>query len=168
MTFDPKVYHNRILLEGLAEYATQEVPGPGNNMRIIQYHGVTSLKATADSVPWCSSYCLWVAKRAGLKTAPANAWAESWLGWGAKANWPIPGAIVVFKNHVGFVVKATPTIIYTLVGNQSDAVNIKAYPIGTVLGYRVARAEDVATPAPAAVLAAVDETPGPSFEGEIA
>jgi uncharacterized protein (TIGR02594 family) len=167
--FSPSIIHSRMLLVGLGEYATSEVPGAGNNPRIVEYHQTTSLRASQDSVAWCSSFVCWVAKQVGLKTHPANAWAESWLNWGAKVKWPVPGSIVVFKNHVGLVVKATGSLVYTLGGNQSDAVNIKAYPIGSVLSYRVARAEDVIAPAqatPAVAVASTDETSDPSSEGE--
>ena len=156
MKFDPKPYHQSVLLIALNEFAQAEVPGAGNNARIIEYHQATSLRAKEDSVPWCSSFCCWVTKKAGLKTTPANAWAESWIGWGAKSA-AIPGAVVVLKNHVGFVVRETKSVVYCLGGNQSDAVNIKAYPISKVLAYRVARAEDV-TPVPTVRLAALRES----------
>jgi hypothetical protein len=39
-----------------AELGTTEVPGTQNNPRILEYHATTTLKATTDEVPWCSSF----------------------------------------------------------------------------------------------------------------
>jgi len=62
--------------------------------------------------------------------------ARSWLNWGRSTkNDPLPGDIVVFwrgsksgwQGHVGFWLGESKDHIYTLGGNQRDAVNVRAY-----------------------------------------
>lgn len=51
-----------------AEMGIYENSAPGkHNKRIIEYHAVTTLKATTDETPWCSSFVNWVVKQAGYK-----------------------------------------------------------------------------------------------------
>lgn len=124
-----------------AEMGVQEVPGSGNNPRVIQYHATTTLRANEDAVPWCSSFVNWCIEKAGYKGTRSAA-ARSWLSWGTAAQSFIPiGSVVVMKRrgggHVGFKVAEDPFYVYVLGGNQSDAVNIRAFAHTQVVAYRL-------------------------------
>jgi uncharacterized protein (TIGR02594 family) len=121
------------------EIGEKEVPGLNHNPRIIEYHSETTLRATTDEVPWCSSFVNWVMKRAGY-TPTRSAAARSWATWGVECK-PTAGCIVVLTRngggHVGFYVRETARYVFLLGGNQSNAVNIAAYPKTRVIGYRM-------------------------------
>jgi uncharacterized protein (TIGR02594 family) len=121
------------------EIGEKEVPGLNHNPRIIEYHRETTLSATTDEVPWCSSFVNWVMKRAGY-TPTRSAAARSWATYG-KETPPVQGCIVVLTRngggHVGFYVKSSANYVWVLGGNQSNAVNISAYPKSRVIAYRV-------------------------------
>ena len=123
------------------EIGQKEIIGAGNNPRVVEYHQSTTLKATSDDVPWCSSFVNWCVTQAGLRGTNSAA-ARSWLDWGQVVDLPIEGDIVIFKRgnppsgHVAFFVKSSGDLVYVLGGNQSDQVKISAYKRGDVLGYR--------------------------------
>jgi uncharacterized protein (TIGR02594 family) len=130
-----------------AELGVHENSLPGQqNKRIIEYHSTTTLKATEDEVPWCSSFVNWVMKQAHY-TGTGSAAAKSWLDWGASLQGtPRLGAITVIKRkganqdaatgsstgfHVAFYVSSTPTHIRLLGGNQSDSVKYSNFPLAS-------------------------------------
>jgi uncharacterized protein (TIGR02594 family) len=136
-----------------AEVGVHEDAIPGRqNQRIIEYHQATSLRATTDEVPWCSSFVNWVMKQAGYR-GTNSALAKSWLDWGLAIESPRAGAVVVIKKkgaasdvatgsstgfHVAFFVSVSPAYIRLLGGNQGDQVRysnfyLKGYDIK---GYR--------------------------------
>lgn len=124
-----------------SELGVKEVPGSGDNPRIVAYHQTTTLKATQDSVPWCSSFVNWCIEQAGYKGTKSAA-ARSWLGYGEGCGEFIPnGAIVVMKRkgggHVGFKVGEDQFHVHVLGGNQADEVNIRKYAHTQVLDYRL-------------------------------
>ncbi len=130
-----------------------EVRGDSHNDRIVDYHQATSLRATEDEVPWCSSFVNWCMKRADFPTTN-SARARSWLKWGMEVPFhPAPyGAVTILSRgggdqpgpdvidapgHVGFLVGTSgPREILILGGNQSDQVCIRPYSVDRVLGYR--------------------------------
>lgn len=111
-----------------------EVPGTGNNPRIVMYHNTTrAYSGTQDSVAWCSSfvnYCVETAGRTGTRSQRALDWA----GWGTdSSNDPREGDIVVFERvgqggHVGFLKADLGSHVRVLGGNQSDRVKLSDYP----------------------------------------
>jgi uncharacterized protein (TIGR02594 family) len=121
----------------VAEMGIQGDTAPGkNNDRIVEYHSTTSLKATDDETPWCSSFVNWVMKQAGYK-GTGSAAAKSWMNWGSALQNPKCGAIAVIKRksagytvatgstsgfHVAFFISSTPAQIYLLGGNQHNQV----------------------------------------------
>jgi len=125
------------------EIGVKEVPGAGNNPRIIEYAATTSLAAKQDSVAWCSSFVNWCMKQAGIK-GTGSAAARSWLNWGEPIATPRLGCIVVFKRgappsgHVGICdhEDISNGIIRVVNGNMSDAVTISRLSVNGVLGYR--------------------------------
>jgi uncharacterized protein (TIGR02594 family) len=136
-----------------AEEDIAEIALPGqHNLRIIEYHKTTSLKATDDETPWCSSFVNWVMIQAGYRGTNSAA-AKSWLQWGKALTSPQRGAITVIKKkgatsdastgstsgfHVGFYVASSATHISLLGGNQGNAVTVNPFSLAKweLKGYR--------------------------------
>ena len=97
----------------------------------------------SDDTAWCSAFANYIAKENCLDQSNALD-ARSWLQVGKEVESPQIGDIVVFwresidswKGHVAFFMNKDDRYIYVLGGNQSNEVNIKAYPLTRVLGYR--------------------------------
>jgi len=135
----------QILRTARAEIGTTEVPGPKNNNRVVKYHAYATIqnkRGQNDSVPWCSSFCCFVAETTMVKGKPIGSpnsmAARSWLNWGVSVKGdPMPGDVVVYwrgsrdgwQGHVGFWVGENKSSgkIYTLGGNQRDRVSVAAY-----------------------------------------
>ena len=128
------------------ELGVREVPGEGNNPRVLQYLS-TVLKTRLprflrDETAWCSAFVNWcMLKAAVLGTDKPNA--RSWLAWGRGLADPRYGAVCVLKRgvlpwqgHVGFVVAWDAQSVVLLGGNQSNRVCRMRYPRARVLGYR--------------------------------
>jgi uncharacterized protein (TIGR02594 family) len=136
-----------------AELGVHENAAVGrHNSRIIEFHRSTTLRATEDEVPWCSSFVNWVMTQAG-RTGTNSAAAKSWLNWGATLTTPQVGAITIIKKkaagadqatgsssgfHVGFFVSGSATQVRLLGGNQSDSVKYSSFSLSKydVKGYR--------------------------------
>lgn len=120
------------------ELGTKELIGIADNPRIVEYHSTTTLRATDDEVPWCSSFVNWCIKRAGY-TGTRSAAARSWTNWGTKIHKPVKGCIVVLTRtgggHVGFYEGEDTSNIMVLGGNQDDAVNVRRYRKDRLLCY---------------------------------
>lgn len=121
----------------IAEYA-----GFQANPRIIEYHAHTSLKATSDEVPWCSSFICAAFEESNIPSTRSAA-AKSWLNWGSSISKPKEGCVVVLKRgtnpnqgHVALYVGETDTTIRCLGGNQKNAICILDYKKEDVLDYR--------------------------------
>ncbi len=128
-----------------------EIPGERHNQKILDYHGVTTLKATSDEVFWCSSFICWCFEEAGIRST-RSARARSWLRWGASLSLRyIPlGAVCVFNRggphdasvieasgHVGFFISDEGAErILILGGNQGNAVSYRTYGRKDLLGVR--------------------------------
>jgi uncharacterized protein (TIGR02594 family) len=137
----------------VAELGVHENSLPGqHNARIVAYHQTTTLRATDDETPWCSSFVNWVMKQSG-RTGTGSAAAKSWLNWGVATTTPTLGTVVVIKKktpgltqatgsatgyHVAFFVSQSPTHIRLLGGNQSDQVRYSNFALASyeVQGYR--------------------------------
>lgn len=119
-----------------AELGEREVPGPGNNPRIVEYLKATTVgdKYEVDATPWCAAFVRWVLN------APGSAAAKSLLTHGSKLNAPKYGCVAVLTRdgggHVGFVMAWDEKNVTLLGGNQGDAVSIRDYPINRVIGWR--------------------------------
>jgi len=123
------------------ELNTKEVSGNSDNPKIVEYHSVTTLKATDDETPWCSSFVSWCLEKSGYKSTK-NAWARSYLNYGEKLTDPVEGCIVVFSRgsssgHVAFFVEDKGSSIKVLGGNQGNQVCFAEYPKSRLLGYRL-------------------------------
>lgn len=127
-----------------AELGIHEDALPGQHTpRILEYHKTTTLKASTDETPWCSSFVNWVMIRAGHKGTNSAA-ARSWLEWGTKLTSPREGAVTVLKRktagtdsatgsssgfHVAFYVSSSATHVRLLGGNQSDQVKYSNFAL---------------------------------------
>lgn len=128
----------------LLEYGEKEIPGPKDNKRITQYFtAVPKFRGRIkDRTPHCSAFVNWCFARAGI-VGTGSALARSFLDWGIPCG-PILGAAVIFwrgkKNtqwgHVGLVTRVLDGKVHTLGANQNNQVNISAYSLEKVLGYR--------------------------------
>lgn len=121
----------------------KELPGKEkNNPRIVWYHSFTTLRATDDETPWCSSFMNACAIMGGGFPGTRSAAAISWETYGTQV--PLEkaqeGDIVVFKRkdsrnpnarHVAFFkqryVEGGKLIIECLGGNQSNSVCVAKY-----------------------------------------
>lgn len=129
------------LKTALEEVGVAEVPGSGNNPRILEYHHQTRLNASQDDVPWCSSFANWVMRQNGVKgSGEANA--RSWLDWGVESK-PRLGAVVVLSRsqnpalgHVGFMLAQRGGIVHLVSGNVNDQVTVDGFGTVRILGYR--------------------------------
>jgi uncharacterized protein (TIGR02594 family) len=133
----------RFLAVARAEIGVTEIPGAEHNLRIVEYHATTTLKATTDEVPWCSSFANWVVTRAGGR-GTGSAASRSWLQWGRPIDRVVPGCIAVFSRgsnpqsgHVGFALEDDGNHIHLLGGNQGNAVSIVRYPKSRLLSLRI-------------------------------
>lgn len=118
----------------------REVPGLGNNPRIVSYHNSTGAAAgNDDAVAWCSSFVNYCVEQAGMIGTDSQ-WALDWNNWGQDvSDSPHEGDIAVFERvgqggHVGFVVEDLPDHVKVLGGNQSNRVKISVYPKDGQLG----------------------------------
>lgn len=125
-----------------AELGVRETTGTGTTARVREFHAVTTLKATDDETPWCSSFVNWCMQRAGIK-GTGSAAARSWLTWGLALKRPVLGCVVVLKRgasptsgHVAFYAGEGDDYLLLLGGNQGNAVKVSRYPRADVLGYR--------------------------------
>jgi len=148
-TRDPKAW----MPIAAAEVGIRENAKPGEHtQRILEYHKTTTLRATDDETPWCSSFVNWVMIQAGYRGTNSAA-AKSWLDWGKALDTPQHGAITVIKKkragrdastgsasgyHVAFYVRSNATHVWLLGGNQRDRVKQSSYPFRDydVKGYR--------------------------------
>lgn len=118
-----------------------EIKGPKHAPEILQmWRDIKRSGIKDDETPWCAAFVGAMLERVGIKSSRFES-ARSYLNWGQQLTLPVPGCVAVFTRqgggHVGFAVgrdKAGNLLI--LGGNQSDAVNIKAFPVARVTGYR--------------------------------
>ena len=139
------------IAEGELDVHENSLPGQ-HNKRIVEYHQTTTLAASTDEVPWCSSFVNWAMTKSGNKGTNSAA-AASWLGWGEGLTAPQKGAVTVIRqkkagkdsatgsatgNHVAFYVSSTATHVRLLGGNQSDSVKYSNFSLSAyeVKGYR--------------------------------
>lgn len=125
----------------IKELGVKEYSGPAANPRIVEYASHTTLKATSDETPWCSSFVNYCIDKSGYK-GTHNAMARSWLKWGTPCT-AKRGAIVIFSRgndgvsgHVAFVLRDLGNEIECISGNTNNSVAISKYPKDRILGIR--------------------------------
>jgi len=134
----------KMLVEALKLYGTLEAPGAKNNPTIVAWAkevgGEVADVYKADSIPWCGLFMAVVAKRAGKEPPPHPLWALSWSAFGAKADAPALGDVLVFTRsgggHVTLYVGEDRDAFHCLGGNQSDRVCIERIAKGRLYAAR--------------------------------
>lgn len=130
------------------ELGQAEIKGAQHNPRVVEYQTATTLRATDDETPWCASFVSWCLEIASVPST-RSARARSYEEWGQEcpADLLAPGAVVVFwrgkhrgvgTGHVGFYAGGDPASgkVWVLGGNQGDAVSLRAYSVGKLIGFR--------------------------------
>lgn len=119
----------------------KEIPGTGNNPKIIEW--LIKLKAwwKDDETPWCGLFVATCFNECGYPIAKNWMRARAWLDWGVVLRVPAVGAVVIFERkgggHVGFVVgRDQNENLMVLGGNQGNKVSIAPFSKDRVLGYR--------------------------------
>lgn len=132
----------------------------------LKYYGITEQSTTAknsptivkwikyllpwadnDEIAWCSAFVNGIALEAGyehFKEGFGSALARNWLHKGEIVTEPQLGDVVILwrgspsaaTGHVGFFIRENETHVFMLGGNQSNQVNITAFPKDRVLGFR--------------------------------
>lgn len=125
---------------------TAEVPGAGDNPRIMSMLRLDGDWPQGDEVPWCSAFVNYIAWLLRLPRSKALN-ARSWLGVGrpiALADAQPENDVVVFwrgsadaaTGHVGLYAGVEGDRVLVLGGNQGDSVSVSGYPMSRLLGVR--------------------------------
>jgi uncharacterized protein (TIGR02594 family) len=130
---------------------TTEGPGPADNPVIMEmYASVGHDWVEHDNVAWCAAFVGHCLERAGIRST-RKLTARSYLDWGIPIEVPdaqqgdigiIPRGTSSWQGHVFFIDRMEGKWVWSLGGNQDDAVNVKRYPVAKLLGVR--RAGNVA------------------------
>ena len=122
-----------------------EGPGPADNPVIMEmYASVGHDWVEHDSVAWCAAFVGHCLERAGIRSA-RKLTARSYLDWGVPVDVAeaqqgdigvIPRGRSNWQGHVFFIDRIEGAWVWGLGGNQSNAVNIKRYPVSRLLGVR--------------------------------
>lgn len=129
------------IVEAKKHIGLKEVKGAKHNQHIVDFwKAIKRGGIKDDETPWCAAYVGAMLESVGVVSSRFES-ARSYLEWGVKLNRPCYGCVVVFTRngggHVGFVVGKTASgDLLVLGGNQGDAVNIRAFPLSRVNGYR--------------------------------
>lgn len=129
------------LTEARKLIGTTEVKGPKHNPEILQmWRDIKRSGIKDDETPWCAAFTGAVLERSGVRSSRFES-AASYSTWGVAINKPVIGCVAVLVRygggHVGFVVgRDTDDNILILGGNQSDQVNIRAFPRSRIMAYR--------------------------------
>ena len=119
----------------------QEIKGADHAPDILQmWKDIKRGGIKDDETPWCAAFVGAMLERSGVRSSRFES-AKSYLEWGQLIALPVVGCVVVFTRqgggHVGFAVgRDKDGNLLILGGNQSDAVNVKAFPVSRVSGYR--------------------------------
>lgn len=132
------------LVEGMKWIGTEETQGAADNVDIIRWAqdegGNIAKDFKHDSIPWCSLFANMILTKVGIK-GTETLWALDWSKWGVKLPGPAVGAFAPMKRdgggHIVVVVGHDQHgNLMCLGGNQSDAVNIQAFPRERPLSFR--------------------------------
>jgi uncharacterized protein (TIGR02594 family) len=135
---------NRVLEVAFGEYGVKGIPGASHSSQILRYFSNLGFKSIKDDeTAWCAAFVNWCFWKRELK-GTGSLMARSFLTFGRRTLAPKLGDLAVFwrgskdsiYGHVGFFIKEDKDVVYVLGGNQSNAVNITAFPKSQVLEYR--------------------------------
>lgn len=138
------------------ELGVKEEGGEDRGARIVEYRKKTGRLAPESPQPWCASFVSWVMNMAGApiykngagdpSTVFLRDWAmkeDRWFNKGVKE--PKVGDLIFFKystnnsvvNHVAVVEKVEGGKVFTIGGNEQDAVREKSHSLNDsdIVGY---------------------------------
>ncbi len=128
----------------------KEISGTIDNPQIMTFLRLDNSWPDHDEVAWCSAfanYICWLLRLPRSKSLSAR----SWLAIGSVSPRPEVGFEVViikqadedpgpeelnFRGHVGFFAGYQGDNVLILGGNQSNSVNVSAFPVSRILGIR--------------------------------
>jgi uncharacterized protein (TIGR02594 family) len=120
----------------------KETPGAASNAAVLAMLQLDQTWPKDDAVPWCSAFANLVAWLLRLPRSKSLA-ARSWLTVGRPVTLdtaePYNDVVILSRDgggHVGFFAGLQGDKVLILGGNQSDAVNVTAFPKARVLGVR--------------------------------
>ena len=129
------------LAEARKHIGLKEIPGAKHNPIIQAWLKDLGAWWKDDETPWCGVFVAHCLKTAG-RDIPKN-WfrAKEYENYGLKLKQPAYGCIATFTRegggHVGFVVGETEDgQLLIQSGNQSNGVNIRAFPKSRATSYR--------------------------------
>lgn len=130
-----------MIRHALALFGTMEAPGAADNPAILDWARELGMEDyRADSIPWCGLFMALVAKRAGKPVPERPLWALSWARFGAAADEPALGDVLVFRRdgggHVGLYVGEDVRAWHVLGGNQGDRVGFSRIARGRLYAAR--------------------------------
>ena len=136
----------------------REMQGALSNPQILAMLQLDTRWPADDSVPWCSAfvnYCCWLLRLPRSKDLRARSWLQVGrpisgrdlvVGWDVviikRSASDVGPEVIEAAGHVGFYAGLQPyppepiQHIFVLGGNQSDAVNVSAFPVDRILGLR--------------------------------
>jgi uncharacterized protein (TIGR02594 family) len=128
------------------EVGVTELVGLRHNPRVVEYWplGRVALNVSDDETPWCAAFVAAALEQSGQRSTRsglARSYATS--PHMTAIGGPRLGAICVLSSsrgptsgHVGFVVAADADRVWLVGGNQNNAVNVAAFPVLRVIGWR--------------------------------
>lgn len=131
------------LVEAIALIGTKETAGSGDNPVIIEWAqeigGEIAAEYKHDSIPWCALFIGHCLTKCGQKSDD-SLYALDYGRYGQKLAGPAVGAIASMSRsgggHVVFVIgRDGAGNLVCVGGNQSDAVNIRAFPPARIAAY---------------------------------
>jgi uncharacterized protein (TIGR02594 family) len=131
----------RWIVEARKNLNVREIKGPQHCAEILQYwRDIKRGGIKDDETPRCAAFVGAMLERVGIQSTRFES-ARSYLTRGTELREPVRCIIVVFTRdgggHVGFVVGQNENRdLLVLGGNQSDAVNVRAFARARVSGYR--------------------------------
>lgn len=120
---------------------TKEIPGARHEPLILSWwRWIKRGGIKSDEVPWCAAFVGAMLEQCGIQSTRFES-ARSYASWGVQLQRPVHGCIAVFSRngggHVGFVVGRSATgQLLILGGNQSDAVNVRAFGMDRLTSLR--------------------------------
>jgi uncharacterized protein (TIGR02594 family) len=108
----------------------------GSSDVVVMAQRYRGTNPTGRSHDWCAEFANLVLKRTGHRGS-GSALARSFASYGRPAPGPVPGAIVVFPHHVGFVIGSDGHgRIRVVSGNHGHRVGEGFYSTRRAIAYR--------------------------------
>jgi uncharacterized protein (TIGR02594 family) len=134
----------------IAELGVAEIPGPDNNIRIMDYARFVELQWPdfTEDIVWSGLFVNYVLKKGGFDQFPDSPLLNrNWANWGVALalDQPKIGALAVLSptggtassGHVGFVVGIEDNTLTILGGNQRDSVSVAKYARSRLVALRL-------------------------------